>query len=644
MTDANLRTTKWSGIRVGRPGIRWLGAALGWAVVMVGLILGWRAAAGAMPWADALGRAAAGLLGAAGVALGAAGVYRVSGRDFGATRVIGLAAALAMALGGVDAAFAGLWGFPLSSTIVGIVVGLSLGISVVFLLLITLARLALRVNLATLAVARQVLDETLRMKVALVFLVALVLAISAMPFIVGDNDALRYRVQQFLAYSLGLTGLLLGLMTIFAACSTLSGEIEGKQAFTVMTKPIDRGRYLLGKWLGLTLLNAVLLAVAGGAIYGFVMLHMVRQPAMDALDRASLHERVLTARVAVAPTLPSMSRDEAEQWVERFLRETGDSAAARDLVDSLGGRGALVRGLTRHGEVQARALERLRDQLLGGGAAFINEEGGTRAALKSIRRRLITQQRSMGPRGRQHSSARFIFNGLGRAKQLGRSVQLQFKLSGSGGVGQATRIGWRANGRTVGVEQYPLDIEQTLMLPVEMIDEDGRLVVEAHNLNPAGSVTFDRDDGVQLFYAAGRFGPNLGRGLAMMLVKLAFLAALGLTAATFLGFPVASLLALLVFAAAAASPFILESIGNFGTTPEGPTLLARFVNLIAGGVGQALRQFAAFQPSAAITHGRMIGWATLGLCVGWIGVLWTGLTFLIGWVIFRKRELARVQV
>jgi hypothetical protein len=371
---------------------------------------------------------------------------------------------------------------------------------------------------------------------------------------------------------------------------------------------------------------------------------MVHQPAMDAMDRASLHEQVLTARVAVEPKLPGMSRDEAVAWVERYRREAGASEDVGDLVASLGGRDALVRGLVRFGRVQARALERLRDQLLGGGAAFIDEEGGTREALESIRRRLITAQRSMGPRGGPHSATRFEFTGLGSAKEIGRSVQLQFKLSGSGGVGRETRIGWRANGRTVGAEQYPLDIQQTLMLPVEMIDEQGKLVVEAHNLNPAGSVTFDRDDGIRLFYTAGRFGPNLGRGLAMMLVKLAFLAALGLTAATFLGFPVASLLALLVFAVAEASPFIMESVGSFGATPEGPTLLARFVNLIASGAGGALRQFARFEPASAITHGRMIAWPMLVVCVAWIGLLWTGLTFVVGWVIFRKRELARVQV
>lgn len=622
----------------------WLALVVAYLVVLAGSSIAWWVALDALPWASMVGRITVGVLGAAGVLLGLHGLRRVSAADFGAGRGVGTIATVAMVLIGIDAGFAGLWGAPLSTTTIGLVIVLALGIGIAFALLVTLLRLVLRINLTTFAVARQVVDETLRMKVAVAFLVALVLAIAAMPFIVGGNDALRYQVQQFLAYSIGLTGLLLGLMTIFAACSTLSGEIEGKQAFTVMTKPIDRGRYLLGKWLGLTLLNVVLLAVAGGAIYAFVMLHMVRQPAMDGLDRASLHEEVLTARVSVPPSMPTMARDEAERWVDRFLQAEGNVEDVRALLRQVGGRSAVIRRLSEGGAVEAQAMERLRDQMLGGGAAYIDEQGGARAALDDIRRRLIKAWRSMGPYGGSHNSTTFVFRDLDDAKKLGQSVQLQFKLDAGGSVGSETRVGWRVNGRQIGAETYPLDIQQRLMLDTAAIDEEHQLVVTAYNLNPAGSVTFERDDGVKLYYTAGRFGPNLARGMAVMAVKLSFLTALGLTAATFLGFPVASLLALMIFAGAEASPFIIESTRSYGITPDGPTFFAQVVTAIAKGIGVVLRQYAAFEPTSALTNGRMIGWATLGLCIAWIGVAWTGLTFVVGWLIFRRRELARVQV
>ena len=46
-------------------------------------------------------------------------------------------------------------------------------------------------------------------------------------------------------------------------------EIATRQIHMTLTKPLGRVQYLLGKWLGIVLLNAVLLVVAGIATYGF---------------------------------------------------------------------------------------------------------------------------------------------------------------------------------------------------------------------------------------------------------------------------------------------------------------------------------------------------------------------------------------
>src|SRR5690606_25546832 len=120
-----------------------------------------------------------------------------------------------------------------------------------------------------LGVAAGVIREALHTKVSIVLLILMALILAGLPFIVGQSDRLQYRIQQFLSYSLLLSTFLLALLTIFMACQTLSSEIRDKQIFTVMTKPIHRGSYLLGKWLGIVLLNAVLLTVVGFSIYGF---------------------------------------------------------------------------------------------------------------------------------------------------------------------------------------------------------------------------------------------------------------------------------------------------------------------------------------------------------------------------------------
>ena len=43
-----------------------------------------------------------------------------------------------------------------------------------------------------------------------------------------------------------------------------------KSIFLLVTKPVQRGQLWLGKWVGLMLLNTVLLTVAGGVTYGLL--------------------------------------------------------------------------------------------------------------------------------------------------------------------------------------------------------------------------------------------------------------------------------------------------------------------------------------------------------------------------------------
>ncbi len=51
---------------------------------------------------------------------------------------------------------------------------------------------------------------------------------------------------------------------------TVSSELDEKQAFLTLTKPVSRAGYLAGKWLGIMGLNVLLLAVSGVGVFAFV--------------------------------------------------------------------------------------------------------------------------------------------------------------------------------------------------------------------------------------------------------------------------------------------------------------------------------------------------------------------------------------
>ena len=113
------------------------------------------------------------------------------------------------------------------------------------------------------AIARQTLRLAVRSKLVLTLLALLLAAIVAVPLQVKGDGTLKGEVQVLLTYSLGLAWVLLSMATLWAGCAAISAEIRGKQAHVLLSLPVHRWQVWLGKWLGLTVLNALLLAAAG---------------------------------------------------------------------------------------------------------------------------------------------------------------------------------------------------------------------------------------------------------------------------------------------------------------------------------------------------------------------------------------------
>ena len=480
-------------------------------------------------------------------------------------------------------------------------------------LAIGLAKRLMALEWAPLAVARTVVDEALRMKIAVVFVVALLVWLAAMPFLVeAGTSPLRYRIQLLIQYGLTATGTLLSLMTVFLACGTLSLEIQDQRIFTTLSKPISRWQYLLGKWLGLLMLNTALMVVAGSAIFASVW-YMSRQPAMDIYDRVVVNQEVLTARVSVAPKPPE--------------REFESQVRAR--IEKL-----KVQAPKQYGETRE-------DQ---------------RKAERQIREELEKQWWSVPPQG----SRTYVFKGLKEAKRRNVPVQIRMKLLYIGKFSeinqqQGQRV-WRkfqVNGRELPPEEIVLGRFRNLIVPPELIDDNGEVRMTLLNNDPlkrdrAKNITllFVHEIGLEALYQADSFAANYWRGVAMLWVKLAFLAALGLTTATFLGFPVACLVSMVILVAAWLSGYLLGEIDRYGIDFEstGAKGLALIVRMVVSSVASLLQQYSRFVPGPQVADGRLVPWSELLACVGWIGVVWCGLTGFVGGVIFRIREVGRVQV
>lgn len=525
------------------------------------------------------------------------------------------------------------------------------GMALAFVLGLRFIRLLVSPGHPVLGVARTLIDEAIRMKVALVFIVTLVVVVPILPFVLDPAERLQYRLQSLLTYSLTVSSLLLSLMTVFLACGTIAGELTQRQIFLTMTKPISRWQYLLGKWLGIVLLNLLLLAVTGGTTYVFAKM-LERQPARDIADRMAVDEQVMVARASVRPTPPA-SMDVQSLFVKRFQQLYAEDPEA------YGGAG---QDLSKP-EVLQKALENL-----------------TEAQRRAIKTAIVAKWHTIGPRDAQT----FRFTGLAAAREFGPVVQLRMR-AGSYPLPQDEMIhlGMRLNGQpypsTPDGLQMPIVVAagtyHVIMLPLMLADKDGNIEIEIKNenvLDPeqtfAASVSFDPGEGMEVLYRVGGFEANLLRALAVLWVRLGFLAVLGLTAATGLSFPVACLLSLMVYFGSTAKSFIVDSLGNYSIwAPANATLWEQivwlgqrfFTGLVTGHIWDAMRlpirlvgqtfvtlvpSFSEFDPVPLLADGRIVSPQLLGRALLWVGLVSAGACGVIGWFIFRRRELARVTV
>ncbi len=112
-------------------------------------------------------------------------------------------------------------------------------------------------------------------------------------------------------------------------------------------------------------------------------------------------------------------------------------------------------------------------------------------------------------------------------------------------------------------QTLPADSFQEFDIPSGLASPDGTLTIAFLNRNDL-PMLFPMDDGIEVLYRESAFGVNFCRGLLVILCWLAFLAAIGLAAASFLSFPVAAFTSIGVLAMAMFSG-TLKSVVENGT-------------------------------------------------------------------------------
>jgi hypothetical protein len=444
-----------------------------------------------------------------------------------------------------------------------------------------------------------------RFRLFIVIAFLLLGAVVALPILIKDDGTAQGFTQILITYTLSAIASLLGLSTLWLACGTLARDIEECQIQVVAVKPIARWQIWLGKWLGIMSLNAVLLALSGGCVYGLLMWRASHLPPAT---QQVLRNEVLVARGSVKQ--PDLNKDIDEE-TDKLLKER------------------------------------------------LEKNPVTSADLKDVRKQLREQVKAeyeVVPPGYMH----LWQIDLGDAKNLARGKPLQLRIKfNSADANLAPNRTYNGLWR-VGVPQKTELYQSELMslapdtfhefkIPPNLIEENGTLTVQFLNVNDV-TLLFPIDEGMEVLYPKGGFGPNFIRGLFIILFWMGLLAALGLAAASFLSFPVAAFFALGLLAMSFASGTLASAVsegtiggynaekGIHGNTPVDFFVIPAF-RAVLGVINLAKE----FSPVDSLSTGRSISWPQLAKAFAQIILLLGGIIALSGMAIFSRRELATGQ-
>ena len=130
--------------------------------------------------------------------------------------------------------------------------------------------------MVTMAIAKQTLDDMLRRKILLILLIVAVGMIALGPSV----GFLSPRESSAVLRSLGLAVILIAglLITILAGIQVIPTEIERRTIYTVLSKPVQRYEFILGKFLGGLATVFVMIAAMGVVFLGVVYWQEHRLP------------------------------------------------------------------------------------------------------------------------------------------------------------------------------------------------------------------------------------------------------------------------------------------------------------------------------------------------------------------------------
>ena len=432
------------------------------------------------------------------------------------------------------------------------------------------------------------------MKVALILVAFLIITLTILPVLIKSDGTAKGQIQLILTYTLNICSFLLYILAAFLSAATLTSDFKGRQMCVVDISPVRRWEILLGKWLGTIILCAGLLLLMGISIY---ILAATTVKPTDEKEQRQLQQEVYTARTRLQPEPPDIEAL-IKQDYQRFKKE--------------------------------------------GYLKTDKEDQQVRSEIKRFYQKYPYTVRPRSPRY-------WKFSGLPVPDDPEAIMTVRYKLNASQKTSDNTvRCLWSFGQPNESTSPQLITKQQSgsiheITVPASGIKPDGTLTVGFMCLENT-SVIFDKEKGLEILYKSSSFEMNFIKCLIIILIKIAFIAALGITAGTFLTFPVASLLVFFILSLCLLSQplsgiFNLSKPAYTGLVFNESTLfrtLWPFIKMI-------IPDFAQHSGIERLVSGEVIKTQALLKSLGLLNIVYTLALMLFGTAVFNRKEIADIK-
>jgi hypothetical protein len=492
-------------------------------------------------------------------------------------------------------------------------------------------------------VARHTITQALRMKIVLVIVAFLAVLLLAMPFLLEADQTRVGQVRMVITYSLYLIAFLMAVMTLFLSVAVLWNEIKGRQILILDPKPMARMTLLTGKWLGVMLINAGLLAVLLTLTYLLIHFYLGRRrPDESDYSWDSFRTQIFYATSVKRPPQPDDLDERVEAAVQKKIEN--DQIPPGHSVEWVRKqtRAQILKGAWQVGPGDSMTWT-IRGVPKPKGAEWIQVRFRHYALVKRDRPKIMGRF-VINPEG---SPVVYVPPRPKSEQDYQRMRRADTDLIGLGG--ELYRL-WKANKSS--------RVPHTFSVPSSVVEEgpnphssaDNTVTIQYYNVDPYGTVAhIPYWEGVEVHYRVCGLAANMARGGWVVLCQLGIVAAFGLFFATFLGYPVAVLATVTVYIVSQLQVFISSHIIGklyiFGAADQPPWARLEQGDVLTRSMLSTICRvvFPNIYPANLVEHvilGRVIATPMLFGAFVDLVIIRATVVGLLAWWIFRRRQLA----